>query len=57
MTLLVARLGVCEKTLADLELNLSHLTPELTPKYDKLVSILRSLSALNLRSKVRSPRP
>lgn len=51
LTLLEARFQVCEQTLAELELNLSHLTPDLTPKYDKLVSILRSLSALNTRSK------
>ncbi|KAF2184354.1 hypothetical protein K469DRAFT_666803 [Zopfia rhizophila CBS 207.26] len=51
LTLLEARIEVCQKTLSELELTLSHLTPELTPKYDKLVSILRSLSACNTRSK------
>ncbi|KAF2467075.1 uncharacterized protein BDR25DRAFT_305863 [Lindgomyces ingoldianus] len=51
LTLLEARIDVCRKTLSELELNLSHLTPDLTPKYDKLVSILRSLSACNTRSK------
>lgn len=55
LTLLEARIQVCEQTLAELELNLSHLTPDLAPKYDKLVSILRSLSALNTRSKVGPP--
>jgi hypothetical protein len=54
-TLLDARLTVCEETLADLELNLSQLTPELTPKWDKLVSILRSLAGCNARSKVGNP--
>ncbi|ORY03939.1 hypothetical protein BCR34DRAFT_667270 [Clohesyomyces aquaticus] len=51
LTLLNARIDVCQQTLAELQLNLSHLTPELTPKWDKLVSILRSLSACNTRSK------
>jgi DNA repair ATPase RecN len=51
LTLLDARITICEEILAELELNLSHLTDELCPKYDKLVSILRSLSALNTRSK------
>ncbi|KAF2127129.1 hypothetical protein P153DRAFT_296119 [Dothidotthia symphoricarpi CBS 119687] len=51
LTLLDARIQVCEETLADLELSISGLTPELTPKWDKLVSILRSLSAANTRSK------
>ncbi|KAF2801111.1 hypothetical protein K505DRAFT_291227 [Melanomma pulvis-pyrius CBS 109.77] len=51
LTLLSTRLDVCQKVLAELELNLSHLTPDLSPKYDKLVSILRSLSACNTRSK------
>jgi hypothetical protein len=42
---------VCEETLATLRLNLSDLTPELTPKWDKLVSLLRSLAGCNARSK------
>lgn len=53
LTLLDARIKVCKETLADLELNLSQLTPELTPKWEKLVSILRSLAGCNARSKVR----
>ncbi|KAF2117686.1 hypothetical protein BDV96DRAFT_570686 [Lophiotrema nucula] len=51
LTLLDARIAVCEKTLAELELTLSHLTPELIPKYDKLVSVLRTLSGCNVRTK------
>lgn len=54
LTLLNTRIDVCQEVLAELELNLSHLTPDLSPKYDKLVSILRSLSACNTRSKVSS---
>lgn len=51
LTLLEARIDVCEEILADLELNLSQLTPELTPKWEKLVSLLRSLAGCNARSK------
>ncbi|KAF9693708.1 hypothetical protein EKO04_008507 [Ascochyta lentis] len=51
LTLLDARIKVCEETLAVLRLNLSDLTPELTPKWDKLVSLLRSLAGCNARSK------
>jgi hypothetical protein len=51
LTLLDARIKVCEETLAELKLNLSGLTPELTPKWEKLVSILRSLCGCNARSK------
>jgi hypothetical protein len=51
LTLLDARIKVCEETLATLRLNLSDLTPELTPKWDKLVSLLRSLAGCNARSK------
>jgi hypothetical protein len=51
LTLLDARIKVCEEILAELKLNLSELTPELTPKWEKLVSILRSLCNCNTRSK------
>ncbi|KAJ4294494.1 hypothetical protein N0V90_008185 [Kalmusia sp. IMI 367209] len=50
LTLLEARIQICEEILARLELAQSHLTPDLTPKYEKLVSILRSLCACNTRS-------
>lgn len=53
LSLLEARIEVCEQILAELELSLSNLTEELRPKYEKLVSILRSLSSCNTRSKVR----
>lgn len=52
LTLLEARIAVCEEILKELELNLSQLTPELTPKWEKLVSLLRSLAGCNARSKV-----
>lgn len=51
LSLLEARIEVCEQILAELELSLSNLTEELRPKYEKLVSILRSLSSCNTRSK------
>ncbi|CAO2658749.1 Nn.00g064720.m01.CDS01 [Neocucurbitaria sp. VM-36] len=51
LTLLNARIQVCEETLSELKLNLSGLTPELTPKWDRLVSILRCLAGCNARSK------
>jgi hypothetical protein len=51
ITLLDARIAVCEEILAVLKRNLSGLTPELTPKWDKLVSLLRSLAGCNARSK------
>ncbi|KAF2399053.1 hypothetical protein EJ06DRAFT_583034 [Trichodelitschia bisporula] len=50
-TLLEARIGVCHEILAKLRKVLSQLTPELTPLYEQLVSILRSLSAANTRSR------
>ncbi|KAI4735361.1 hypothetical protein E4T50_14116 [Aureobasidium sp. EXF-12298] len=51
MTLLEARIDVCYQTLKDLQASLSQLDPELMGYYEKLVSILRSLSACNTRSK------
>ena len=50
-TLLEARMDVCEATLSDLRKTLSDLTPDLAPTYEKLVSILRTLSAYSTRSK------
>ena len=50
-TLLEARINVCEATLSELRKTLSDLTPDLAPTYDKLVSILRTLSSCNTRSK------
>ena len=57
LTLLDARIKVCEEILAELELNLSQLTPELIPLWDKLVSLLRSLAGCNARSKVCTTLP
>lgn len=53
-TVLEARLDICEQRLEQCKAMLSQLTPEWAPTYEKLVSILRSLSSLNTRSKVCS---
>ena len=50
LTLLEARIEVCEKILEELKQFLSQLPPECAPVYEKLVSILRSLSACNVKS-------
>lgn len=52
LTLLEARINVCRATLRELQRHLSRLDPETLGTYEKLVSILRSLSALNTRSRV-----
>jgi len=51
LTLLEARIDVCQATKSELTGILSHLTPDLAPIYEKLVSILRTLSSHNVRSK------
>lgn len=52
LTLLSARIDVCKKTLEELKVPLSNLDGDLMKAYQKLVSILRSLSACNTRSRV-----
>lgn len=52
-TLLEARLEGCQQLLQKLQHSLEKLSPELKTIYEKLVSILRSLSACNTKSKVR----
>lgn len=54
ITLLEARMDICQELLEKLKHTLEKLSPELKPIYEKLVSILRSLSACNTRSKVSS---
>ncbi|GAB7348188.1 hypothetical protein MBLNU459_g6193t2 [Dothideomycetes sp. NU459] len=51
MTLLEARIDVCRSTLHELQHSLSSLDPDMMGTYEKLVSILRSLSACNTRTK------
>jgi len=53
LTLLKARIDVCNNTLHELQEYLSRLDPQMMGHYEKLVSALRSLSACNTRSKVR----
>ena len=55
MTLLEARINLCRDTLTELQQSLSKLDPQTMDTYEELVSILRSLSACNTRSKVRLP--
>lgn len=52
LTLLHARIEVCNEILADLKDRLSRLDPTMMGRYEKLVSIVRSLSACNTRSRV-----
>jgi len=53
LTLLENRIEACRNILAELQSSLANLSPALTPIYERLVSILRSISAANTRSKVR----
>jgi len=52
VTLLHARIDVCRTTLRELQDSLSRVDPDTMAKHEKMVSILRSLSACNTRSKV-----
>ncbi|KAI4268731.1 MAG: hypothetical protein LQ337_007689 [Flavoplaca oasis] len=51
LKLLRHRLDTCRQLLSDLQSSLADLSPELTPIYERLVSILRSISAANTRQK------
>ncbi|KAL8899101.1 MAG: hypothetical protein Q9192_001736 [Flavoplaca navasiana] len=51
LKLLRHRLDTCRQLLSDLQSSLADLSPELTPTYERLVSILRSISAANTRQK------
>lgn len=53
LTLLENRLNTCRNILAELQATLADLSPALTPVHERLVSILRSISAANTRQKVR----
>ena len=52
LTLLGNSITVCRKSVAELEATLVDLSPTLIPTHEKLVSILRSISAANTRQKV-----
>ncbi|KAI9798317.1 MAG: hypothetical protein M1833_004889 [Piccolia ochrophora] len=51
VTLLEARLKTCRSLSKGLQDNLSILSPELAPVYEKLVSMIRSMAAANTKSK------
>ena len=48
------RLEICRALLKELRDFLSTLSPEMVPTWEKLVALLRSIAALNTRTKVRS---
>lgn len=52
LKLLETRVKNCKLELAELQASLSHLSDELRPTHEKLVSILRTLSGLNMKPKV-----
>ena len=54
LKLLDNRLNTCRNILAELQTSLADLSPALTPVHERLVSILRSISAANTRQKVQS---
>jgi hypothetical protein len=56
LTRIQYRLEVCQGMLQELNDFLATLSPEMTPTWEKLVSILRAIAALNTRSKVFWPR-
>ncbi|KAI9855546.1 MAG: hypothetical protein M1824_006048 [Vezdaea acicularis] len=51
VTLLTARLDSCEKKLLHLRRRLSQLSPEISPIWEKQISILRSMAAASTRQK------
>ncbi|KAL9016875.1 MAG: hypothetical protein Q9185_005792 [Variospora sp. 1 TL-2023] len=51
LKLLENRLNRCRHLLAELQSSLADLSPQLIPVYERLVSILRSISAANTRQK------
>ena len=52
LTLLESRMGQCQLSLEKLQKGLAVLAPGLVQTHETLVSILRSTSAVNTRSKV-----
>ncbi|KAL8957284.1 MAG: hypothetical protein Q9193_005401 [Seirophora villosa] len=52
LKLLENRLDTCRHLLSELQSSLADLSPQLIPVYERLVSILRSVSAANTRQKV-----
>ena len=54
LTRIQYRIELCQTLLKELYDFLSTLSPEMLPTWEKLVSILRAIAALNTRSKVRA---
>jgi chemotaxis protein histidine kinase CheA len=57
VTLLVNRLDVCRELCSNLQQKLERLDPGLTEIHEKLISILRSMSAANTKAKVQEYYP
>jgi len=53
VTLLANRLDVCRELCSNLQQKLERLDPGLTEIHEKLISILRSISAANTKAKVK----
>ncbi|KAK6376206.1 hypothetical protein LTS17_007457 [Exophiala oligosperma] len=57
LTRIQYRLEICKAMLKELSDFLSTLSPDMVPVWEKLVSILRAIAALNTRSKVKFETP
>jgi len=57
VTLLANRLDVCKELCSNLQQKLERLDPGLTEIHEKLISILRSMSAANTKAKVQEYYP
>ena len=57
LTRIQYRLEICQEMLKELRDFLSTLSPEMIPVWEKLVSLLRAIAALNTRSKVLDDNP
>lgn len=57
ITLLTNRLDLCHASCQNLQNNLGRLGSDLVPIYEKLVSILRSISLANTKAKVKMDTP
>lgn len=52
VTLLEARVTTCKAMLSDLEKNIAGISSQLVPTHERVISILRSISAANTRMRV-----
>ncbi|EDN94752.1 hypothetical protein SS1G_10626 [Sclerotinia sclerotiorum 1980 UF-70] len=51
LTLLGNRIDICQRSLNNLSTRLERISPEISPIHEKIISILRSISLANTRSK------